>query len=143
MTDMAEDRKYKQRGYQESDERPKPGSPPPGPGGKKPPVFTAYRETVRCDSCGGPLDTHFEIGLDSRCPKCRADLHTCRNCFNLDPAARFECSRPVTARVENKQDANLCPLFESRRVQVKETTFSTAPRPDDARKALENLFRKK
>lgn len=141
MTDQ--DRKYKQRGYMEEDARPPAGTPPPGPGGKRLPVITSYKELIRCDACGAELSPHFEISFQSRCPKCRADLHNCRNCFNFDPSARWECSRPIRERIWDKQAANRCPQFESRKTKARETTYSTAPRPEDARRALENLFKKK
>jgi hypothetical protein len=140
---MADDRKYKQRGYQDYGRKPQASPGAPGATGKARAAFTAYKEALRCDECGAELSIHFEIGLDSSCPACRAALHTCRNCLNLDPAARLECARPVAERVGDKRAANRCPLFEQRKVQVKETSFSTSKGPDDARRTLENLFKKK
>lgn len=139
---MSDDRKYKQRGYQEGDSRPLPPSRTPGGIGGKKPTFSANREAVRCDSCGTELSIHFEIVVGSHCPKCVADLHTCRNCLHLDPSARFECARPIAARAESKTAGNACELFDARRLNVKETTFSTTRTPEDARKALEDLFKK-
>ncbi len=144
---MSDDRKYKQRGYQEDERRPSAPSSGPNRNGERPSGFAAYKETVRCDACGADLSASFEIQVGSHCPKCQADLHTCRNCLHLDPSAPFECTEPVEQRVAGKAAANECSFFSSRKVRVKETTFcsatSSAIRPEDARKALEDLFRKK
>lgn len=144
---MSDDRKYKQRGYQEFDGRPAP--PPQGltPGGKRMPVITDYKETVRCAECGHDLTTLFDFSFDSSCPRCRSDLHTCRNCRHFDTSARFECDQPLKERVSKKGKANRCHHFAPRTIVVKEISAggpaaSSAPRSDDARKALENLFKK-
>ena len=152
---MSDDRKYKQRGYQEGDQgssRPHQGLTPEG---RRVPVITAYKETVRCAECGQDLSTAFDIQLGSHCPKCGADLHTCRNCRHFDTASRFECSQPIKKRVGKKAAANDCPLFTGRTIVVKELGQASAPpgtasaprasssRPaDEARAALERLFKK-
>jgi hypothetical protein len=140
---MSDDRKYTQRGYQDGERRPSRDPKPRGADGRPAPAFTAFKETVRCDGCGADLPPQFEVTAESRCPRCGDDLHTCRNCLALDPAARNECARPVTERVGNKRAANRCEHFEIRRVSVKETTFSGSSRPSDPRRAFEDLFRKK
>ncbi len=140
---MPDDRKYKQRGYMEDERKLRPSAPSKGVGGARLPVITATREMVRCDACGAELSTNFAIGFDSRCPKCSAELHSCRDCLHLDPAARFECAQPVRERIQDKAAANRCDFFEARRIKVRDTSRGTSPSPDDARRALENLFRKK
>jgi predicted RNA-binding Zn-ribbon protein involved in translation (DUF1610 family) len=151
---MSDDRRYTQRGYQESDQR----SPRPSQGfspeGKRVPVITAYKETVRCSECGQDLSTAFEILMESPCPKCGADLHTCRNCKHFDSSARFQCSQTIKERIGKKSAANRCLLFTARTIVVKElgqaanspnAPVQQAPssRPaDDARAALERLFKK-
>jgi hypothetical protein len=150
---MSDDRRYKQRGYQEGDQRPSRPSQGFTPEGKRLPVITAYKETVRCAECGQDLSTAFDIQLQSKCPKCAADLHTCRNCRHFDTASRFECSQPIKVRVGRKAAANTCTLFTARTIVVKELgQASAAPnsapqapssRPaDEARAALERLFKK-
>lgn len=151
---MSDDRRYKQRGYQEDDRR---SSRPPAQGlspeGRRIPVITAYKETVRCAECGQDLSTAFEIGMESRCPKCGADLHTCRNCRHFDTAARFECSQPIKERIRSKGAANRCTLFTARSIVVKElgqaaaaplmAPAAPASQPaNEARAALEKLFKK-
>jgi hypothetical protein len=153
---MPDDRRYKQRGYQEGDQRSSRPTQGFTPEGKRLPVITAYKETVRCAECGQDLSTAFDIQPDSRCPKCTADLHTCRNCRHFDTAARFECTQSIKERVGRKAAANACTLFTQRTIVVKELgQASAAPagpassaraassRPvEEARAALERLFKK-
>ncbi len=135
------DRKYRQRGYMESEQRSEPqAKPQPKPSdreGPRSPRMMAFREKVRCAACGATLQAG--ITIDSRCPKCSADLHTCRQCASFDPGARFECTKPIPARITKKQARNTCELFAPRTVVERETS-STGP--IDARQAFENLFKK-
>lgn len=151
---MSDDRRYKQRGYQDGDQRPSRTSEGYSSEGKRLPVITAYKETVRCAECGQDLSTAFDIQMDSLCPKCGTDLHTCRNCKHFDSAARFQCSQTITERVGKKAAANRCLLFTARTIVVKELgQASNAPAAavprgsssapaDEARAALERLFKK-
>ena len=72
------DRKYRQRGYMEADReretQPKPQPKPRDREGPRSPRMMAFGEKVRCTACGATVQA--SIGLDSRCPKCSADLHT-------------------------------------------------------------------
>ena len=138
---MSDDRKYKQRGYQHYDDQER-GRGPSRAGMPRMPVITAYRETVRCDQCGTDLSTNFEIEVGSRCPKCEAPLHSCRNCYHFDTSARFQCARPVKEKVSKKDGANQCSDFRARTISVKDIGTRVTTRTDDARKALEDLFKK-
>ena len=141
------DRKYRQRGYMDSDrepQSPKPQSQPqtkPGAArdreGPRSPKMMAFGEKVKCAACGAPAPA--SITLDSSCPKCRADLHACRLCNYFDPGARFECRKTIAARIVNKQARNTCELFEPRTVVERETSSG---KPTDARQAFANLFKK-
>lgn len=140
------DRKYRQRGYQEHDrepQRPKPQSKPQQQSaprdreGPRSPKMMAFGEKVKCASCGAPAPA--SIRLDSSCPKCKADLHTCRLCTYFDPGARFECRKPITVKIVNKNARNTCELFAARTVVERETSSGT---PSDARQAFANLFKK-
>jgi hypothetical protein len=129
------DRKYNQRGYMENDrgrererKEPQRPKPPPEREGPRSPKMMAFGEKVKCAACG-----------DSRCPKCNADLHTCRLCVSFDPGARFECRKPITARIANKGARNTCELFTPRTVVERETSTGA---PKDARQAFANLFKK-
>ena len=134
------DRKYRQRGYMESDrepQRPKPQSRPAEREGPRSPRMMAFGETVKCTACGAKAPT--AIRLDSSCPNCRADLHSCRQCQFFDPGARFECSKTITARIANKNARNTCELFAARTVVERQTSSGA---PSDARQAFAKLFKK-
>ena len=151
---MPDDRRYNQRGYQEGEQRASRPSQGFSPEGKRVPVITAYKETVRCAECGQDLSTAFDIQMESLCPKCNADLHTCRNCKHFDSAARLQCTQTIKERIGKKAAANRCLLFTGRTIVVKELgQASNAPsvalqrapssRPaDEARAALERLFKR-
>ena len=140
------DRKYRQRGYMDSDREPQRSTPQSKPQsrpvdrdreGPRSPKMMAFGETVKCSSCGAKAPTN--ITLVSSCPNCKADLHTCRQCTYFDPSARFQCSKPITARIVNKQARNTCELFIPRTVVERQTTSGA---PTDARAAFAKLFKK-
>jgi hypothetical protein len=138
------DRKYRQRGYMESDREPQRSKPQPKPQSKphdregpRSPRMMAFGEKVKCAACGAEAPPN--INLDSSCPKCNADLHTCRQCTYFDPSARFECRKSIPARIVNKHARNTCELFAPRTVVERET--SSGP-PTDARQAFAKLFKK-
>lgn len=139
------DRKYRHRGYMDSDRespRPqpqsKPQSKPPDREGPRSPKMMAFGETVKCASCGAKVQTG--IKGESSCPTCKADLHTCRQCNYFDPSARFECSsKAVTARIVNKNARNTCEVFAVRTVVERQTSSGA---PNDARAAFAKLFKK-
>lgn len=144
------DRKYRQRGYQDDDrDRPqKPSArPAPEPGapagarrisqdGPRTVNMPGFREVVRCAQCGAVIDA--EVALESRCPRCGVELHSCSQCTYFDPGSRFECMQPVTARISPKNTKNPCTLFTARTTVERETT---TPRVDDPRKAFDDLFK--
>ena len=139
------DRKYRHRGYMDSDresQRPtpqsKPQSKPQDREGPRSPRMMAYGETVKCTACGVKAPT--SINFDSSCSNCKADLHSCRQCNYFDPGAHFECSKSIPARIVNKNARNTCELFEPRTV-VERQTSSGAP-TGGAREAFAKLFKK-
>ncbi|MBI4166884.1 MAG: hypothetical protein HY508_14245 [Acidobacteria bacterium] len=137
------DRKYRQRGYQDSGggREPREKRPQQGPRaermGPRTPNLMGKREVVRCSSCAALLPP----GLDVRgkCLKCGLELHSCKMCTYFDTSARFECSQPITARIPRKDAHNDCQFFLIRSTVERETSSS---RPLDARAAFENLFKK-
>jgi hypothetical protein len=139
------DRKYRQRGYQDrSDDktekregvRPKPKDMTFGPRFIQMP---GTRTVSRCANCGELLQSLSEpLG---QCPKCKADLHACKQCTYFDPGSRFECTQPVPDRVADKILANNCQFFSLRQKVEKETSVATG-NVNDARAAFERLFKK-
>jgi hypothetical protein len=138
------DRKYRQRGYMENDREPQRSKPQAGPRSKprdqegpRSPRMMAFGEMVKCTACGAKAPPH--INLDTSCPNCNADLHTCRQCTHFDPSVRFECRKSIPVRIMNKNARNTCELFAPRTVVERET--SSGP-PTDARQAFAKLFKK-
>ena len=134
---MSDDRKYRQRGYQESDRDRKPGPKPAGPGGPPPrgdrpegprtPNLMPTREVIRCAKCGAEVSTPY--GYDNRCSKCGVETHTCGQCTYFDPGARFQCMQPVTERIAVKDAKNSCTLWEPRKTVERATIRRRPTRP--------------
>jgi hypothetical protein len=139
------DRKYRQRGYMDhggqQEQRPKaqtkPQAKPQEREGPRSPKMMAFGQKVKCAACGATIQAN--IATDSSCPKCNADLHTCRQCTSFDPGAHFECRKPITERIANKGARNTCELFAARTVVERETSSG---KPTDAKQAFANLFKK-
>ena len=160
---MDGDRKYRQRGYQDSDrpsdsyrsERPRPagGKLPLDATGPKLPRLVQNVVASRCFNCAValPPDTDFR----GNCPKCGASLHCCKQCVNFDSSTRFQCLKPIPVRIPVKDQANTCELFSPRVTvardvlpsgpasRVPENGMVAAPRnANDARAAFDSLFKK-
>jgi hypothetical protein len=139
------ERKYRQSGYMENDrdrdrgreQRPKQQQPPRDREGPRSPRMMAFEQKVKCAACGATVQAN--VSFAATCPKCKADLHTCRQCTFFDPGARFECRKPITVKIMNKSARNTCELFASRTVVERETSSG---KPTDARQAFANLFKK-
>jgi hypothetical protein len=161
------DRKYSQRGYQDSDRdkreprrdsahdtlrRPIEKFDPRIPRDPKTPNMMGFKETFRCVRCGH--EESPDVGSLSTCSKCGTALRACIQCSSFDSSARFECQEKLTARVSPKDETNACPLFAPRMTIEKHT--HTAPAPPQAtrasgghsgpsaaaRKAFDDLFKK-
>jgi len=138
--------KYRQHGYQDrgkDEERQKHSIEKPlkketfGPRAIQMP---GTHTVSRCAQCGALLPAISEpVG---QCPKCKFELHSCRQCTYFDTSSRFECTQPIPERIARKDEPNRC-TFYSIRVRVeKETSTPSSARPMDARTAFENLFKK-
>jgi hypothetical protein len=159
---MEEDRKYRQRGYMDSDREYRNGSRPERPrqqGPKLPIDVTGPRlprlvqavTASRCFNCSTTLPS--DVDFRGNCPKCGAALHCCKQCAHFEPSTRFQCLKPVPVRIAIKDQANECELFKPRVTVAREASAATPsngvaskiqePRsPDDARAAFDNLFKK-
>lgn len=161
---MDGDRKYRQRGYQDStprDERPREDRPRPQ--GPRPPIdVTGPRlprlvqavTASRCFNCSTQLPEGIDFGAN--CPKCNAELHCCKQCSHFEPSTRFQCLKPIPVRIPIKDKANECTLFSPRVTVARDGAASAqsggpprsapahdAPRtPDAARDAFDRLFKK-
>jgi hypothetical protein len=162
---MDGDRKYKQRGYMDTDrepsgsyrsERPKAQGPrlPLDLTGPKLPRLVQSVVATRCFSCATTLPPN--IDLQATCPKCHAALHCCKQCAHFEPSTRFQCLKPIPLRIPIKDQANECTLFSPRVTVARDVIphSPSAPKFDvqkpvvaprnatDARAAFDNLFKK-
>lgn len=160
---MDGDRKYRQNGYQDSDrrahpfesERPKSQGPRPPLDitGPKLPRLVQNIVASRCFSCAVTLPR--DLDFKGNCPKCGVALHCCKQCVNFDSSTRFQCLKPIPARIPLKDQANDCELFEPRftvaRDALPAATAGKLPtagpmgpprNANDARAAFDNLFKK-
>jgi hypothetical protein len=144
--------KYRQHGYQDRDREPRQNSGeksafgPATPSAKRDNTFgprpvnlPGTHAVSRCTQCGTVLQGMPPTG---RCPKCGFELHSCKQCTYFDPGSRFECMQPIPVRIPRKDAGNDCQLYEMRVTREKETSTPAVARPNDARQAFENLFKK-
>ena len=138
-------RKYGQKGYQDSAEKKvfTPSQPATRSKdltfGPRPIQMPGSHNVSRCAMCGTVLQSSVDVR--GQCPKCAAELHSCRQCNFFDPGGRFECAQPVTARIESKTAKNECQFFALRSNLEKETTAGP-PKVNTARAAFDALFKK-
>jgi len=155
---MDDDRKYRQRGYMDSDrdnqgrrmdEKPRLGPRPPiDVTGPRLPRLVQAVVASRCYNCATTLPNGTDF--KSVCPKCNVALHCCKQCAHFEPSTRFQCLKPVPARLAVKDQANECTWFEARVTVARDATSSnsttaSSPAPrnfSDARAAFDNLFKK-
>jgi hypothetical protein len=160
---MDNDRKYKQRGYMDSERtREARGGERPRPQGPRPPLdITGPRlprlvqavTAARCYNCSTTLPT--DVDFSGNCPKCNSELHCCKQCAHFEPSTRFQCLKPIPERIAVKDKANTCGLFSPRVTVARDGTPSSpspvsrptpamdAPRTaNDARTAFDRLFKK-
>lgn len=156
------ERKYKQRGYQDSGQPQKKekrapeghtGHPRQEQIGPRTPRMVGTITRARCSNCGAVLQPGFDP--KGKCPRCGFELHSCKQCAFFDTAARFECMKPIPERIPRKDQRNECTFYEFRTTIEKDTAPSAPPagagatpsperisRPTDARQAFEDLFKK-
>ena len=118
---MDSDRKYGQRGYQDSgpgdggrrEDRPKFSGPKP-PIDVTGPRLPRLVESVTASRCWNCSTTILD-GLDfaAKCPKCNSALHCCKQCSFFDSSTRFQCTKPIPERVNKKDLANECAFFKT------------------------------
>jgi hypothetical protein len=140
------DRKYRQRGYQDSGEESQKKQSAERPVkkdtfGPRPIQMPGTRTVSRCAQCGTLLQSI--VDSEGRCPKCGFELHSCKQCTYFDPSVRFECMQPIAERIPRKDERNQCTFYSMRVMVEKETSTPSSLRPTDARQAFENLFKKK
>lgn len=156
------ERKYRQRGYRDREaedkkrdraahpDRPPEKRPKPDMLGPRTPRMVGTVMRARCSNCGAVLAPGFDP--NGQCPRCHAEMHCCKQCVHFDTGRQFECTQPIPERITKKDAKNNCTFFEFRMTVEKDTspvTYATATpapttaaRPNDARQAFEDLFKK-
>ncbi len=123
---MEGERKYRQRGYQDSgrdssgnngpwrEERPRPQGPRPpiDVTGPRLPRMVQSVTAARCFNCSTTLPP--DVDFRGNCPKCGTALHCCKQCAHFEPSTRFQCLKPVPVRIAAKDQTNQCELFKPR-----------------------------
>jgi len=139
------DRKYRHRGYMDSEgesrgrSAPRPPREAGAPRGRG--IDTDKAVVFACRACGEKRRDLEEIHADTKCAKCGAPLHACRQCAHFDTAARFECTQPIPERIASKNAANTCGFYSPAR-SFDLTGSRATGTPDDARAAFDRLFKK-
>ncbi len=116
--------------------------------------------SFQCQNCGAQVPFDEPIPRDSECESCRRDLRCCMNCRHYDPSRNNSCRETEAELVEDKARRNFCEFFSfnrapfvagrgrgEREAQARaklEGLFGGGPKPapGDARKRLDDLFRK-
>src|SRR5438552_11230288 len=96
---------------------------------------------MKCWKCGEPIELPpaERVGQRDTCPRCNADLHSCRNCDFYDPSKNNQCSEPQAEWVRDKEAANYCDYY---RPNAGARTASGGPsKSDDAKKRFDSLFK--
>jgi hypothetical protein len=135
------DRKYRQRGYNDSgrDRPARKTERPPENFGPKTPQFPGSHEVTRCALCGKVLPAGFDP--NGKCTYCGFELHCCKQCTHFDTSRRNECSQPIPLRIARKDVRNEC-AFYAPRVTLERQTSPDSFRNQDPRKAFEDLFKR-
>ncbi len=92
---------------------------------------------MHCAFCGNEIKIGKKVKRKDVCPDCSRDLRCCRQCKFYDHHAYNDCKEVMAERVVDKERANFCEYFVPRG-----SSLQVSNREDDAKKALEALFRK-
>jgi hypothetical protein len=147
-------RKYRHRGYRDSESEDAQRREKPPPRQTLTPEEKLQRKSmrhaidrdahavVRCHKCGRNVQDFGTITGETLCPHCAAPMHCCRICRHFDSAARWQCRAEITEPVGDKTRANACSSFEPRLVLDVTGRRTTNGRSDDPRAAFESLFKR-
>ncbi|MBW1682503.1 MAG: hypothetical protein JRF59_13980 [Deltaproteobacteria bacterium] len=92
---------------------------------------------MKCAFCRKELQVNERVARTDTCPHCGRDLRCCRQCKFYDTHAYNSCREVSAERVVDKERANFCEYYLPRGSARKNVN-----RTEDAKKALEALFKK-
>lgn len=93
---------------------------------------------MQCAFCRAQVHIADNVSRSETCPHCGRDLRCCKQCKFYDPHAYNECREVSAERIVDKERANFCDYYVPRGSARKSVN-----RAEDAKKALEALFKKK
>ncbi|MBN1349349.1 hypothetical protein JXJ21_08065 [candidate division KSB1 bacterium] len=93
---------------------------------------------MNCFKCGMEIQLDIKPRSKDTCSRCDSYLHCCYNCRFYDVKAPNQCREPMAIPQKDKDLGNNCHYFEIR----KDKPTDTKRQMDDARKKLEDLFKK-
>jgi len=93
-----------------------------------------------CYFCKEEISVEDKVGRRDTCPHCHRDLRCCKQCKFYDQSAYNECKEVAAERIVDKERANFCDFFLLRGSKGNGGGYN---RTVEAKKALENLFKKK
>lgn len=91
-----------------------------------------------CRHCGTAVTIGEPIPRDAECGTCGKDIRACIQCRHYDPALNNACRETMADPVVEKERRNFCEYFS-----ISTAPWQTPPssrRRDDARAKLEGLF---
>jgi hypothetical protein len=96
-----------------------------------------------CWKCGVTIDLPAggRVGTRDGCPRCDADLHSCRNCGFYDPSKNNQCSESQAEWQRDKEVGNYCDYF---RPAAERDVAKGGSRPtpaSEAKKKFDSLFK--
>ena len=95
-----------------------------------------------CWKCDERIEypTGSRVGRRDSCPKCDADLHSCRGCQFYDRSKNNQCSEPQADWVRDKEAANYCDYFHPNPILMAKGGRSGSV-AEDVKKKFDSLFK--
>ncbi len=94
---------------------------------------------MTCALCKKEISVDKHLSRKAACPACGADLHICLNCKFFSESSHNKCLEPKAEFQRTRDRANFCDFFVFREAA---TSSSSDREKEEARKKLEDLFRK-
>lgn len=65
-----------------------------------------------CWKCGNNFEFTKVLSRTETCPKCGADVRSCKNCKFYSVGRHYDCAETVDELIVDKEKANFCDYFE-------------------------------
>ena len=99
-----------------------------------------------CAFCRKEIELDKFFSRKSTCPQCGGDLHICLNCRFYSETSHNKCLEPKAEFQRTRDKANFCDYFVFKESATSSSNYaasSSIKEKEDARKRLEDLFKKK